>query len=128
MSGYKVLFGAAAMAAVTGGARAENVGWTSIVGSSDWEEINAIHFDKKKQMLYAAGKTSEALNGQAYSGGDTDSAILKYDKSGKLLMTILQGSAANDFASGIVSDSTGSSFYVVGSTYGALPGQTNKGI
>ncbi len=57
--------------------------------------------------------------------GYNDALVRRYDSSGNELWTREFGTVTNDYAWGVASDASG--IYVVGSTYGALPGQTNAG-
>jgi hypothetical protein len=73
---------------------------------------------------YIAGYVDGALPGQIPSGS-WDAYIRKYDVNGNEVWTRQFGSSERDEAYAIVVDSSG--VYVVGHTYGALPGQTNAG-
>jgi hypothetical protein len=80
--------------------------------------------------VYVAGQVRGALPGQTYAGFD-DVFVRKYDAAGTELWTrqfgtdSVFGTFGGDEANSIAVDATG--VYVVGTTAGALPGQTNAG-
>jgi hypothetical protein len=74
--------------------------------------------------VYVVGETYEALSGQTHLGSG-DAYIRKYDVDGNELWTRLFGSSTGDSASEIAVDNSG--VYVVGETWGTLPGQTSAG-
>lgn len=77
--------------------------------------------------VYVAGETEGALPGEtsADRGDETDAFVRKYDPNGTELWTRQFGTSGSEYASAVAVD--GSGVYVVGSTYGALPGQTGAG-
>jgi hypothetical protein len=75
--------------------------------------------------LYVVGETSGTLLGQTRIG-DVDAYVVKFDRAGALLWTRQFGTPAKDWARGVAVDGVGD-LYVVGETYGTLPGQTSSG-
>ena len=75
--------------------------------------------------LYVIGQTSGVLPGQV-SSGTVDAYVRKYDAAGTEVWTRQFGSFERDFARGVAVDGAGS-VYVVGQTFGTLPGQVSAG-
>ena len=75
--------------------------------------------------VYVAGGTNGGLDGNT-SAGNTDLFVVKYNSSGTKQWTKQLGSSSDDYANGIVTDSSGS-VYVTGTTYGGLDGNTSAG-
>ena len=75
--------------------------------------------------VYVAGQTSGEFPGQISAGIGGDAFIRKYDALGTEVWTRQFGSPVSDFARGVAVDASG--VYVVGHTFGALPGQVNAG-
>ena len=76
--------------------------------------------------IYVAGNTTGPLPGQSYAGGAVDAFLRKYTLDGTELWTHEFGTSASDGVSGISIDGTG--IYILGTTEGVLPGQTNTGL
>lgn len=74
--------------------------------------------------VYAYGTTRGTIPGQTSAGGE-DNFIRKFTTSGAVLWTRQFGTSAQDNAGGIALDAHG--LYVVGTTWGTFPGQTNAG-
>jgi YVTN family beta-propeller protein len=74
--------------------------------------------------VYVTGITEGAFPAQTHFGAQ-DAFVRKYDANGNELWTRQFGTGGYDEASGGFAD--GSGVYVVGSTSGALPGQTSSG-
>ena len=73
------------------------------------------------------------MTGMTYGGfdgfknaGNADLFLVKYNSSGTKQWTNQLGSSSDDYANGIVTDSSGS-VYVTGTTYGGLDGNTSAG-
>jgi uncharacterized repeat protein (TIGR01451 family) len=98
--------------------------WTRQFGTSDEDYGYGVAVDGSDNV-YVAGDTKGALPGQDNLGG-TDAFVRKYDGAGNEIWTIQFGTSANDRASGAVLDGS-NNVYVMGYTYGALPGQTSSG-
>lgn len=98
--------------------------WTRQLGSAASDYANSITSDAAGN-IYVAGYTWGALDGQASAGG-TDLFITKYNASGVKQWTRQLGTAENDVAYAISSDSAGN-IYAAGGTAGALDGQSNAG-
>ncbi|HLF41426.1 MAG TPA: SBBP repeat-containing protein [Acidimicrobiia bacterium] len=75
--------------------------------------------------VYVIGQTNGALPGQA-SVGMVDAYVRKYAAGGEELWTRQFGSFDRDFARGVAVDGQGD-VYVVGQTFGTLPGQQSAG-
>jgi hypothetical protein len=71
-----------------------------------------------------AGGTDGTLPGQI-SAGSTDAFVRKYNAAGAELWTRQFGTAPGDEATGVAVDASG--VYVVGYTFGTLPGQASAG-
>ena len=98
--------------------------WTRQFGSSDNDYAWGVAVDSSDNV-YITGITGGTLPGQDNLGG-TDAFVRKYDGSGNEIWTIQFGTSADDRASGVVVDGS-NNIYVMGYTYGALPGQTSSG-
>ncbi len=96
---------------------------TKLVGSSAAETINAVATDAVTGGVFVVGSTEGSLGG---SQGQSDAFIAKFDASGTRLWTRQLGSNADDFGLGVAVDATGNA-YMVGSSFGNLPGATNSG-
>jgi hypothetical protein len=101
---------------------AGNEVWTRQFGTSSFDQVRAIAVHASG--IYLAGLTAGAMPGQT-SAGAHDAFVRKYDAAGKELWTRQFGSRKLEDVAGIVADETG--IYVVGSTLGALQGQTSAG-
>ena len=101
-----------------------NVLWTHQFGSSmdDWGYSVAVDASGD---AYIVGFTDGTLPGQTSTGG-SDAYIRKYDSSGNVLWTQQFGSGLGTTAYGVAVDASGNAF-VVGDTFGALPGQISSG-
>ncbi len=75
--------------------------------------------------VYVTGSTYRSLDGNT-SAGNADLFLVKYNSSGTKQWTKQLGSSSDDYANGIVTDSSGS-VYVTGTTYGGLDGNTSAG-
>ena len=75
--------------------------------------------------LYIAGYTDASLPGNTTAGGQ-DAFVARYDSSGTQLWVKQFGTSGSDFASSIITDSSGY-LYIAGSTDGSLPSNTNAG-
>jgi len=75
--------------------------------------------------VYVTGGTKGGLDGNT-SAGNTDLFVVKYNSSGTKQWTKQLGSSSDDYANGIVTDSSGS-VYISGTPYGGLDGNTSAG-
>lgn len=98
--------------------------WTRQFGSTLSDLARSVAVDTFGNVLLT-GDTSGALPG-AVSIGATDVFVRKYDPSGNELWTRQFGSPISDEGRRVVVDSS-ANVLVVGSTVGALPGQTFAG-
>jgi len=103
---------------------AGNEVWTRQFGSSADDRAYGIGVDAAGNS-YTGGFTYGTLPGKT-SLGSTDAFVRKYDPAGNEVWTRQFGSNGADFGWGIGVDADGYSF-IVGSTGGTLPGQTNSG-
>ena len=78
-----------------------------------------------KANIYVTGKTEGGLDGNTNSGKN-DIFRVKYNSSGTKEWTKQLGTAEDDEASGVATDSS-DNIYVTGYTYGGLDGNTNSG-
>jgi hypothetical protein len=101
---------------------AGNEQWTRQFGSSSFDQARGIAVNASG--VYVAGMTAGALPDQT-SAGAQDAFLRKYDAGGKELWTRQFGTKKLEEVTGITADDTG--VYVVGSTFGVLPGQTGAG-
>lgn len=95
--------------------------WTRQFGTTSDDEPRNVTVDSQG-TTYIVGSTSGAFPGQA--GGDI--FVRAYDSTGTDRWTRQFRSTAYDAALDVAVDSQGT-IYVVGSTNGTLPGQTNRG-
>ncbi len=98
--------------------------WTRQFGSSSPDVGASVAVDTMGN-IYIAGQTEGTLPGQT-SSGDYDAFVRKYDAAGNELWTRQFGSNSYEEASDIAVDTAGNS-YVVGFTYGTIPGQASSG-
>lgn len=99
--------------------------WTRLIGvagASTHASSVAVDADDN---VYVVGSINASLDGQPYVGQD-DAYVRKYDSGGMLQWTRLIGTAALEIGDDVAVDGTGR-VYVVGSTWGSLPGQTSAG-
>ena len=96
--------------------------WTRQFGTTTSDRASAVAV--YATGVYVAGDINGTLPGQDRAGG-SDAFVRKYDASGNAVWTRQFGSASTDWASAVAVDATG--VYVVGLTFGTLPGQTSAG-
>jgi len=101
--------------------------WTRQFGSDGIEYAEGIAVDDLKNP-YVVGYTNGALFEQV-ALGDVDGFIVKYSSTGDRLWTRQFGTGSGDSASCIAVETTDENYYiyVVGRTYGTLPGLTRSG-
>jgi hypothetical protein len=121
MAGVVVL---AAICLPPAAARAETSGWTRQFGTRAAEEALGVTIDPTG-AAYVVGWTFGTLPGQV-SAGTVDAFIRKYDPTGGELWTRQFGSWERDFARAVAADQAGNT-YVVGETWGTLPGSASAG-
>ena len=98
--------------------------WTRQFGTQQDDALRGVGVDGAGRV-YVVGQTIGALPGQtAFS--QEDAYVRKYDKDGNELWTRQFGTHLTDDALAMAIDGVGN-FYVVGGTWGELPGQTNLG-
>jgi Beta-propeller repeat len=93
------------------------------LGTSGEDVARAVATDSSGNV-YVTGYTNGSL--ESTNAGSNDVFLSKYDSSGTLLWTRQQGTSADDFAFGVVTDSSGN-VYLSGYTAGALDGNTSAG-
>ena len=98
--------------------------WTRQFGTVNADEAQGVAVDRDGNAL-VVGWVFGALPGQPLAGM-VDAFVRKYDAAGTELWTRQFGSSERDFARGVALDGQGSG-YVVGETYGVLPGQAPAG-
>ncbi|MFN8509616.1 MAG: SBBP repeat-containing protein [Deinococcaceae bacterium] len=79
----------------------------------------------QKRNVYAVGTVEQALSKQRHLG-KIDAYIKKYNSDGQELWTKQFGTTQDDYAMSVAVDKNGNA-YVVGKTYGNLPGQKHLG-
>ena len=105
-------------------ARAATVGWTSQFGTTSSDDANGVTISPAGG-LFVIGQTFGPLPGQA-NAGMIDAFLRRYDPSGAEVWTRQFGSNERDIPKGVTLDDAGN-VYVVGQTFGSLPGQTSAG-
>jgi hypothetical protein len=103
---------------------AASVGWTTQFGTTSPDEANGVAIDRAGNV-FVVGQTSGALPGQK-NAGMIDAFLRRYDASGTEVWTRQFGSAERDIPKGVALDDHGN-VYVVGQTFGNLPGQPSAG-
>lgn len=98
--------------------------WTHQFGTSAEDATTGMAVDSQGTS-YVAGYTYGTLSGTTNTGA-RDTFLRIYDSTGAEIWTRQFGSPDDDWAMGITVDPTGNS-YIISSTAGALPGQTNSG-
>ena len=105
-------------------ASAATVGWTTQFGTTSPDDANGVTIDPAGN-LFVIGQTSGALPGQQNTGM-IDAFLRRYDPSGTEVWTRQFGSHERDMPKGVALDEAGN-VYVVGQTFGNLPGQPSAG-
>ena len=105
-------------------APATTVAWTTQFGTRYPDDANGMAIDPAGDVL-VIGQTSGELPGQTASGM-IDGFLSRYAASGAEVWTRQFGSAERDLPKGVTLDDAGN-VYVVGQTFGSLPGQTSAG-
>ena len=122
MSGKMVTLGILVILLVGPPAGAQEIQWIRQFGTTGSDQARGIWVDPSG--IYVVGFTDGTLPGQSSAGG-TDAFVRKYDLSGNEVWTRQFGTAGSDLLAGVSAD--GSGVYVVGTTDGALPGQSHAG-
>jgi len=97
--------------------------WLRQFGTALGEGVSGITTDPQGNV-YATGHTYGSLGGRSL--GDWDFFVAKFDPNGKRLFLKQYGTRYWDKVTGIARDTKGN-LYVGGFTYGAFPGQSNRG-
>ena len=105
-------------------AAAGTAGWARQFGTPVSDEALGVAIDPLGNA-YVAGWTFGTLAGQQRAGM-VDAFVRKYDTAGQELWTRQFGSAERDFARAVATDEVGNA-YVVGETWGDLPGHGSAG-
>jgi hypothetical protein len=100
------------------------VAWLHQFGTRDADEADGVAVDPAGDT-YVVGQTFGALPGQS-SAGMIDAFIRKYDPAGNEIWTRQFGSTERDLAKGVAVDGAGDA-WVVGQTFGSMPGQVSAG-
>ena len=98
--------------------------WTKQYGTGQYDEARGVATDSSGNV-YVVGGTKGNLLGISNSGR-TDAFVIKFNSSGTKQWTKKLGTAQNDLANGVATDSSGN-FYVTGFTYKHLDGNTSAG-
>ncbi len=98
--------------------------WTRQFGTSSWEFGQSVSVDSADNV-YIAGNTYGEMP-ENRSQGATDAFLAKFDTNGDPVWVRQFGTDRVDEARGVTVDSA-DNVYIVGNTYGALPGYTNQG-
>jgi hypothetical protein len=106
-------------------ASAQEIQWIRQFGTALWDSGFGVSVDGAGNV-YVIGETNGTLPGQRRVGGN-DAFLRKYDGSGKEIWTRQFGTKGDDSALDVSVDSAGN-VYVIGKTYGTLPGQKGEGI
>ena len=99
--------------------------WTRLHGSDYSDTATGITSDSSGNV-YVTGYTEGSIDNHT-NAGQNDLFVVKYDSSGAKQWTKQLGTASNDIASGIATDSSGN-VYVTGNTDGALDNNTSAGL
>ena len=103
---------------------AATVAWITQFGTSFPDDANGITINPAGH-LFVIGQTSGELPGQK-NAGMIDAFLRRYDASGAEVWTRQFGTAERDIPKGVTLDDAGS-IYVVGQTFGSLPGKSSAG-
>ena len=98
--------------------------WTKQLGTSGNDFAYGVATDSSANV-YVTGYTEGGMDSNT-SAGSFDIFVVKYDSSGTKQWTKQLGTAANDFAYGVVTDSS-ANVYVTGNTGGGLDGNSSAG-
>jgi len=98
--------------------------WTAQFGTRYPDDANGLAMDPSGN-LYVIGQTSGELPGQK-AQGMIDCFVRRVDQLGHEVWTRQFGTPERDLAKGVGLDDAGN-VYVVGQTFGTLPGQTSAG-
>ena len=98
--------------------------WTKQNGTDMYDEARGVATDSSGNV-YVVGGTKGNLLGISNSGR-TDAFVIKFNSSGTMQWTKKLGTAQNDLANAVATDSSGN-FYVTGFTYQHLDGNTSAG-
>ncbi len=99
--------------------------WTKQLGTSSSDNGQGITSDSSGN-IYVTGDTSGSLDGNTSAGG-IDLFVVKYNSSGVKQWTKQLGTSAQDYGTGITTDSN-ANIYVTGYTFGGLDGNASAGI
>ena len=100
------------------------VAWTRTFGSAGNDHATTVAVDRLGRII-VAGSTEGAFPGYV-NKGHSDIILRKYRPNGSVAWTRQFGTAADEEPSAVTFDKGGRA-YLVGTTEGALPGQTSKG-
>jgi len=98
--------------------------WAALVQSSDRESFNGIAVDDAGNV-FASGFTDGSV--AAANTGDTDIIFARYDTNGAQLSLVQSATTSWDRSNGIAVNDSGTDYYLVGNTDGALDGEINNG-
>jgi hypothetical protein len=105
-------------------APAGGIAWTAQFGTRHPDDANGAVIDPSGN-LFVIGQTAGEFPGQK-NAGMIDGFIRRYDTSGAEVWTRQFGTADRDIPKGVTLDDAGN-VYMVGQTFGSLPGKTSAG-
>lgn len=96
--------------------------WMRYIGSSDWEDLEAIDV-APSGALYAVGYSGSGLYGRRYNGGRWDAYVVKFGPGGNREWTRMIGTAGPDYGYAVTVDAS-NNVYVGGQALGPLHGES----
>ena len=99
--------------------------WTRMRGCSSGDTGKGVSVDKKG-MIYIAGDTTGAFDGQIFGGGSQDAFVCAYAANGNWQWTRLRGGTGGDYATAVIVDPAGN-VVLGGNAAGSVDGQTYSG-
>jgi len=91
--------------------------WTRQTGTTVYDIGYSVSSTADGSSVFVTGSTQGSLNNQPYAGGSSDIVLLKYNSSGFLMWTRLEGTPNVDAGYGVYSVPDGSNIFVTGSYF-----------